>query len=136
MYYNNKKLALSIFWVVLGLTLFILSVAEVLDDSVYAGMGAALTVIGALQIWRNLKYRRDPEYREKIDIEAGDERNNHTHAVLGLDRLPLHSGGRRRQRRRVLPGAGRHPADALLLHLLHARRLLARERHPEQTDVI
>lgn len=75
MYYNNKKLALSIFWVVLGLTLFILSVAEVLDDSVYAGMGAALTVIGALQIWRNLKYRRDPEYREKIDIEAGDERN-------------------------------------------------------------
>ncbi len=64
MYFNNKKLALSIFWVVLGLTLFILSVAEVLDDSVYAGMGA-----------RNLKYRRDPEYREKIDIEAGDERN-------------------------------------------------------------
>ena len=74
MYYNNKKLALSIFWVVLGLTLFILSVAEVLDDSVYAGMGAALAVVGALQIWRNLKYRRDPEYREKIDIEVGDER--------------------------------------------------------------
>ena len=69
MYFNNKKLALSIFWVVLGLTLFILSVAEVLDDSVYAGMGAALAVM------RNLKYRRDPEYREKIDIEAGDERN-------------------------------------------------------------
>ncbi|NLD30443.1 MAG: M3 family oligoendopeptidase, partial [Clostridiales bacterium] len=63
MYYNNKKLALSIFWVVLGLTLFILSLTEVLDDSVYAGMGGALAVIGALQIWRNLKYRRDPEYR-------------------------------------------------------------------------
>ncbi|MBR1827176.1 MAG: hypothetical protein IJ771_05615 [Clostridia bacterium] len=75
MYYNNKKLALSIFWVVLGLTLFILSLTEVLDDSVYAGMGGALAVIGALQIWRNLKYRRDPEYREKIDIAASDERN-------------------------------------------------------------
>ena len=24
---------------------------------------------------RNLKYRRDPEYREKIDTELGDERN-------------------------------------------------------------
>lgn len=75
MYYNNKKLALSIFWVVLGLALVVLSVTEVLDDSVYAGMGAALAVVGALQIWRNLKYRKDPEYREKIDIEAGDERN-------------------------------------------------------------
>ena len=61
MYYNNKKLALSIFWVVLGLTLFILSVAEVLDDSVYAGMGAALTVIGALQIWRNLAQPQVPQ---------------------------------------------------------------------------
>lgn len=75
MYFNNKKLALSIFWVVLGLALVVLSVTEVLDDSVYAGMGAALAVVGALQIWRNLKYRKDPEYREKIDIEAGDERN-------------------------------------------------------------
>ena len=75
MYYNNKKLALSIFWVVLGLALVVLSVTEVLGDSIYSGMGAALAVIGALQIWRNLKYRRDPEYREKIDIEVGDERN-------------------------------------------------------------
>ena len=132
MYFNNKKLALSIFWVVLGLTLFILSVAEVLDDSVYAGMGAALAVIGALQIWRNLKYRRDPEYREKIDIEAGDERNT----VLGMDRLPLHPGGSHCQCRRILHGAARRAADAVLLHLLHARRLLARERYSEQENVI
>ena len=74
MYYNNKKLALGIFWIVLGLVLFVLSLFEVIDDSVYAGMGAALAVVGGLQVWRNLKYRRDPEYREKIDIEAGDER--------------------------------------------------------------
>ena len=74
MYYNNKKLALGIFWIVLGLVLFVLSLFEVIDDSVYAGMGAALAVVGGLQVWRNLKYRRDQEYREKIDIEAGDER--------------------------------------------------------------
>ena len=40
--YNNKKLALSIFWVVLGAVLLGLSVAEVLDSSIYAGMGGAL----------------------------------------------------------------------------------------------
>ncbi len=37
-------------------------------------MGAALAVVGGLQLGRHIKYRRDPEYREKIDIEAGDER--------------------------------------------------------------
>ena len=72
---NNKRLVLSIFWIVLGITLIILSIAEVLDDSVYSGMGGALTAVGALQLMRNLKYRRDPEYREKIDTELGDERN-------------------------------------------------------------
>ena len=72
---NNKRLVLSIFWIVLGITLVILSIAEVLDDSVYSGMGGALTAVGALQLMRNLKYRRDPEYREKIDTELSDERN-------------------------------------------------------------
>ena len=74
MYYNNKKLALSIFWVVLGLTLLVLNLVGVLDD-LYSSMGIALIIVGGLQVWRNLKYRRDPEYREKIDIAAGDERN-------------------------------------------------------------
>ncbi|MBQ6784916.1 MAG: hypothetical protein IJO82_03835 [Clostridia bacterium] len=74
MYYNNKKLALSIFWVVLGITLLVLNLVGVLDD-LYSSMGIALIIVGGLQVWRNLKYRRDPEYREKIDIAAGDERN-------------------------------------------------------------
>ena len=73
MYYNNKKLALSIFWVVLGITLLVLNLVGVLDD-LYSSMGIALIIVGGLQVWRNLKYRRDPEYREKIDIAAGDER--------------------------------------------------------------
>lgn len=74
MYFNNRKLALSIFWVVLGAVLIGLSVAEIIDPTLYSAMGAALAVIGVLQIRRNLKYRKDPEYREKIDIEMGDER--------------------------------------------------------------
>ena len=32
--------------------------------------------VGALQVLKNLKYRRDPEYREKIDTELHDERNS------------------------------------------------------------
>lgn len=74
--YNNKKLVLSIFYVVLGAALVVLGVAEVLDSSLYAGFGGALIAVGALQTMRNLRYRKDPDYREKIDTEISDERNN------------------------------------------------------------
>jgi len=76
MYYNNKRLALSIFWMVLGIVLIILTVTDVLDQSIYAGMGGALTTVGFLQMMRNLRYRKDEDYREKIDTEFGDERNS------------------------------------------------------------
>ena len=76
MYYNNRKLILSIFWMILGAVLLGLSIAEVLDSSAYAGMGGGLIAVGALQVARNLRYRKDPEYREKIDTEANDERNS------------------------------------------------------------
>ena len=75
MYYNNKKLALSIFWAVVGLALTVLSVTEVLDSSIYSGMGGGLMAVGVLQSIRNVKYRKDADYREKIDVEANDERN-------------------------------------------------------------
>ena len=74
MYYNNKKLILSVFWVILGGVLLALSVTEVLDSSICGGMGGALMAVGVLQISRNLKYQRDPAYREKIDTEERDER--------------------------------------------------------------
>ncbi len=77
MYYNNKKLALSIFWVILGAVLIGLTVAEIIDSELYSGMGGALMAVGILQIIRNLKYRKDPEYKEKIDIAEKDERSRY-----------------------------------------------------------
>ena len=73
--YNNRRLALSIFWVLLGVTLLVLSITEVLDSSMYAGMGSVLIVVGGLQIIRNIRYRKDAAYQEKVDTETCDERN-------------------------------------------------------------
>lgn len=73
--YDNKRLFLSVFWVVLGAVLLILSVTGKLDSTLYAGMGGGLIAVGLLQIMRNLRYRRDAAYREKIDTEVSDERN-------------------------------------------------------------
>ena len=75
MYYNNKRLALTVFWIVLGAVLVVLTVTEVLDSSIYSGMGGALMAVGTLQVIRAVKYRKDSEYREKVDTELGDERN-------------------------------------------------------------
>ena len=73
--YDNRRLVLSIFWVALGAVLLGLSIAGKLDSSVFAGMGGALIAVGALQLIRNMRYRSNEEYREKIDIEVSDERN-------------------------------------------------------------
>ncbi len=73
--YNNKRMALDILWIVLGAALIVLTMTEVLDDSIYSGMGGALLAIGCLHMGRNIRYRKDPEYREKIDTERNDERN-------------------------------------------------------------
>ena len=77
MYYNNKRLALSIFWIILGAVLMWLSIAEVVDSTYWSGMGGALIAVGALQVIRNLRYRNNTEYQEKLDIEYGDERNKY-----------------------------------------------------------
>ena len=75
MYYDNKRLALNIAWVALGLALFVLSVAEVLDSSIYSGFGGMLMAIGGVNLVRIARYRNDDTYREKVDTQVVDERN-------------------------------------------------------------
>jgi hypothetical protein len=75
MYGSNKHLALSLFWILLGGVLLGLSMAKKLDSELYAGMGGALIGVGVLQLIRTLRYRRDADYREKLDTETNDERN-------------------------------------------------------------
>ena len=77
MYYNNRRLVMQIFWIVLGAVLVVLSVTEVIQSSLYSGMGGALIAVGILQLIRTVKYRKDPEYREKVDIELTDERSKY-----------------------------------------------------------
>ena len=74
-HYPTNRLALTVFWIVLGAVLVVLTVTEVLDSSIYSGMGGALMAVGTLQLIRALKYRKDSEYKEKVDTELGDERN-------------------------------------------------------------
>lgn len=75
MYYNKKKLALSIMWIVLGVAFLTLSITGICDDSIFAGIGGGWIGVGLVQVIRNRRYNTNEEYKEKIDIESTDERN-------------------------------------------------------------
>ena len=71
---NNRRLINSVLEIVLGAALIIVS--KLFDlDSVWVGMGSALIAVGTVQFLNLLRYRQDADYREKVDTEAHDERN-------------------------------------------------------------
>ena len=71
---TKKNIILSIFWVVVGLCLFILAVIDVID-SFWAGMGGGFFGVGIGQLIRLCRYKNDLAYQEKVDISNSDERN-------------------------------------------------------------
>ncbi len=77
MYYNTRKMILSIIWVIIGATLMILDFTGMTNDPIYSSMGAVFLVIGIMQIVKKIRYQKDPEYREKVDIAYKDERNGY-----------------------------------------------------------
>lgn len=70
----GKKIYLSIFWMVLGGALIGCELAGLLSE-VWSGMGAGILGAGAVQVYRQMKYRNNEAYREKVDIAMQDERN-------------------------------------------------------------
>lgn len=71
---KNRRMILSIFWIVLGGILVGCNIAGLISDY-WCGMGGGLIGAGIVQTIRNLRYLRDPEYREKWDTTNQDERN-------------------------------------------------------------
>lgn len=70
----KKRLILSIIWTVLGAVIVALSCFGILDNF-WSGFGGGLVAVGLLQIVRNIRYRTNDEYKEKVDVEVNDERN-------------------------------------------------------------
>ncbi len=69
-----KSYLVSIFYIVLGAVLIGLSFAGIVDEF-WNGMGSALLVIGVIQLIRRYRLDKNEAYREKMEIEASDERN-------------------------------------------------------------
>lgn len=75
----EKKIYFSIFWVVLGVGLAVCGFTGAIPDS-WGTTGFALVAVGAVQIIRQMRYRTDREYKEKVDVALEDERNKFIHS--------------------------------------------------------
>ena len=71
---RNKRLYISIFWIILGIVISILQF-DPSHDEYWSGIGIALIAVGAVQIIKNIKYHTNQDYKEKIDTQNSDERN-------------------------------------------------------------
>ena len=72
---NNRRLINSVLEIAIGAALLV-GVSLAGGDSVWLGMGGALVAVGLLQLILGLRYKTDERYREKVDVEATDERNS------------------------------------------------------------
>ena len=73
---KKERLIASIVEIIIGAALLICSVFGVVDEF-WSGMGTSIFIIGVIFLIRNIKYKTNEEYREKIDIESNDERNKY-----------------------------------------------------------
>ena len=57
----------------------VLTVCGVLDlvDAYWSGMGGGLIGVGAVQLFRHIKYATNDTYRETVNVERSDERNRY-----------------------------------------------------------
>ncbi len=70
----NRKCILSCLYVLVGIAFMVLGIAERLD-SFWSGMGGGLVGVGAVQLYRFIRYSKDAVYKEAVDIAKSDERN-------------------------------------------------------------
>ena len=71
---SNRRMILSIFWVVLGAALLGANLTGLLGDY-WGGLGGGLLGVGVFQVIRNVRYLNNPEYREKVNTANNDERH-------------------------------------------------------------
>ena len=73
---KKVRIIASIIELVIGFALVVCSGFNLVDEF-WSGCGVALIVVGALFLFRSIKYHTNKDYREEIDIKNSDERNRY-----------------------------------------------------------
>ena len=75
---SKKRMIVQIMEIVVGIILLGLGVTGKLDEF-WSGMGGALIGVGVMRLIQILRYRNNEAYRENVDTERNDERNQFLH---------------------------------------------------------
>ena len=73
---KNKRLIANFVEIALGLVLTVCGHIGLIDEY-WSGMGTALVFVGVIMLVRQHRYKTNAEYKEKVDVEAKDERNKY-----------------------------------------------------------
>ena len=71
---SGKMLVIYLIYAVIGVVLLGLGIGEAVDEF-WTGMGTALVAVSAARLVRLYRFSKDESYREKVEVEASDERN-------------------------------------------------------------
>ena len=71
---SKKRIVVQILEIVAGIILLGLGIAGIVDEF-WSGMGGALIGVGAMYLVQNIRYQKNPDYRENVNTERNDERN-------------------------------------------------------------
>lgn len=72
----QKKAAIYVGFLILGIVLFSLSLSEILD-SFWSGCGGALIAVALMRLYSYYKLATDAEYAKVAQTKYNDERNNY-----------------------------------------------------------
>ena len=75
---SKNRLTYFVVEILAGCILLGLGIAGIVDEF-WNGMGGALIAVGAMNLIRNIRYRKNAEYRENVNTERNDERNQFLH---------------------------------------------------------
>lgn len=70
---QNKKMMISVLWLLLGIGLTVGGILGLLDEF-WSGMGGGFLAVGVLQLVRRIRYQTNESYREAVDTAKSDER--------------------------------------------------------------
>ena len=71
---SKKRIVIQIVEILAGIILLGLGIAGKVDEF-WSGMGGALIGVGAMYLVQTVRYHKNEAYRENVDTERKDERN-------------------------------------------------------------
>ena len=70
----KRRMIPFVMYVLFGVALYVMGMMEIVDEF-WSGVGSAFLIIGILRLVRIYRFRNDEAYREKVEVETKDERN-------------------------------------------------------------